>query len=482
MKSAEFTGFLRSITTLASGTAISQGLVAAASPILTRLYSPEAFGALGVFASILTILGCVATLRYEMAIPLPDSDEDALTLCALSIAIALLVAAGLALPAILLSDDIGRWLKSPTLASVLWTLPLGVLGIGLYQSLYYWAVRHKRYGSIAATKVTQSAVMLAIQVCGHVVGTSALVFGHVLSRYAGIGSLLRGLPRFRLCKQYFYSDRILRQARRHRRFALWSAPGALVNAIGVQFPMLAFASFFSAQSAGLYALTHRVLSVPIAVIGSAVADVFFSDAADNQRSGTLGHAVILAFERLALLGTPPIAAVALIGPFAFSLIFGSAWTIAGEMAQLAAPWLLLTFLTSPLSRVYLVAERQRELFFMQLLQPCIGALAIALSVALQATFLDCFRLFSLAYSAFYFGYLVRCLSIGGASILRAGIAFARISVITLLTLVAPFLLINAHLSTSGRWGSIASIGLCGALTFFSYWALSVKWRPGLNPQ
>ena len=46
-------------------------------------------------------------------------------------------------------------------------------------------------------------------------------------------------------------------------------------------------------------------------------------------------------------------------PEIFILIFGKEWKTAGEYAQLLAPMFCLRFITSPLSSMFLIAEKQR---------------------------------------------------------------------------------------------------------------------------
>jgi hypothetical protein len=127
---------LRSVLTLAGGTALSQGLIVLASPLLTRLYSPASFGAFTVFVSLLSVLSCVATLRYELAIPLPKDDDEALTTCILSGAVTLFYTAATAVPLLFFSTAIAELAGVPEIAPYLWLLPIGILGVGFYQSLY----------------------------------------------------------------------------------------------------------------------------------------------------------------------------------------------------------------------------------------------------------------------------------------------------------------------------------------------------------
>ena len=77
--------FLRSILVLMTGTAMSQLIPIIASPLLTRIFSPENFGSFAFYLSIITIVSTVVTGKYEQAIPLPKSNRSASYLTALSL-------------------------------------------------------------------------------------------------------------------------------------------------------------------------------------------------------------------------------------------------------------------------------------------------------------------------------------------------------------------------------------------------------------
>ena len=80
--------FFRNALTLISGTTIAQFVAILLTPILSRIYSTEDFGELSLFMSITGILSVVSTMRYEMAVILPEKDEDAVNVMALSFLIA----------------------------------------------------------------------------------------------------------------------------------------------------------------------------------------------------------------------------------------------------------------------------------------------------------------------------------------------------------------------------------------------------------
>ena len=81
--------FIRNASVAIGGAATAQFLTIAFSPLVTRLYGPEAFGAVGVFTATVLIIGSLADLMYGTAIVLPPSEAEARSLLKLSAIICL---------------------------------------------------------------------------------------------------------------------------------------------------------------------------------------------------------------------------------------------------------------------------------------------------------------------------------------------------------------------------------------------------------
>ena len=93
--------FVRNVAMIAGGTVFAQLVTIAFSPIITRLYGPGAFGVLGVFLSVVTILSTISSLCYVHAVVLPKEDADGLRILYLSLKIAAiisLISAGIVIP------------------------------------------------------------------------------------------------------------------------------------------------------------------------------------------------------------------------------------------------------------------------------------------------------------------------------------------------------------------------------------------------
>lgn len=361
---------------MVGGAAGAQVMMVLAAPLLTRLYSPDDFGLLAVYTGLLGLFTVIASLRYELAIPLPEDDQEAANLVILCLLMVLGITSVSALLVWLAGDAITRALGVPMLAPYFWLLPIGVLLVGIYQTFNYWAIRTKQFPAITRTRIRQAFTTTGIQLLAFKAGGVALLLGHAGGQ--GMGSITLGRAALARPELRLWSWQGVRfVARRYRRFPIFSTWSDFFNAAGQQLPPLMFAALFSAGAAGLYALAHRVLSMPMSVIGQAVAGVFFANAADAYREGRLGPLVSKVHDKLAQIAMPPALVLMVTGPELFTLVFGEQWRQAGEFARWMAPWLYMTFITYPLGTLFPVMEKQRQGMFFHTVLVLARAAAIA---------------------------------------------------------------------------------------------------------
>lgn len=346
---------------LAGGTALGQALALLAAPLLTRLYTPEDFGVLGVYASLLGIFSAIASLRYEFAIPIPERDRDAAALVILSLAIIPATATGLGIGLWLFQYHIIRWTRSPGLAAYLWLIPAGVVLWGSYNVFNYWAVRRKAFPRIARTKLTQSVSMLTTQIVLFPFGAIGLLLGHLTSGAAGIGTLASLARRDdRSSFQRVGLADIRRAAWHHRRFPWYSAPAGLVNTAGVLSPLLIFSAMYGPGPAGQLALVQRVAGIPIALIGRSFAQVYLSEGASALRRSpaSFRRLFLRTSGRLAILAAIPAGVLVVGGPTLFPLIFGEQWSDAGRWSRYLGCMLAIQMVASPVSQTFNLLNRQ----------------------------------------------------------------------------------------------------------------------------
>ncbi|WP_112903182.1 lipopolysaccharide biosynthesis protein [Salinibacter ruber] len=355
--------FARDAATVGGGAAFGQLLVVASSPILTRLYTPEEFGVLAVFAAIVGTLFAVLAGRYELAIPLPESDRLAASVTVLGFGIVLLISAGTGLVLFLWGGSLVKLTNTPTLEPYLWLIPVGLLGAGGYKVFNYWVIRRKEYAVVARTKVTQNVARVASQVGMGVGGAGAvgLLVGQVLGRVGGIGSLAAYTFRHDWSVLRTVTIRRMRYAaRRYKRFPFLSGPSGLLNKGALKLPELLFASLFAANVAGWLSLAQRVISLPTWLVSQAIQQVYLGEASDLARDDPeeLGSLYLKVSGFLAIVGILPALGLWGLGSTLFPIIFGEGWVEAGYYTEYLSLTFFAQIVVNPLSMTLNVLERQ----------------------------------------------------------------------------------------------------------------------------
>lgn len=393
--------FARSASLLAGGTAAGQLIIVAASPILTRLYSPEDFGALAVFTSLLGTLGVIASLRYQLAIPLPESNKEAANVTVLSLVIVLAMVLITALIAIPFRHSIAEALNTPLIAEYIWLVPLGLLLLGTYEVCNYWAIRNRAFGTIAQTKLTQSLGMVGVQIGGYALGPIALLAGRIFGQAAGmyrLGALIIN------SRDQFLAVRpsgIKASLKNYRSFPLISTWSGLSGAGGTHLPPILIAIILGPVATGLYALTHRVLSLPVGVISKSIGDVFYSEAIEAKASGNLGALVTDIYSKMVRSSLPIAVVLIFSAPDVFRILFGDNWARSGELASWMTLWIFFQFVTTPPGRVFLILDRHGYALLFQLSLLLVTTLSIVIGGFWSEDLITIMAMLALGRSAVY---------------------------------------------------------------------------------
>ncbi|WP_171030944.1 MULTISPECIES: lipopolysaccharide biosynthesis protein [Pseudomonas] len=343
--------FNRSFIALASGTLVAQAVPIAISPVLTRLFSPEQLGGFALFVAITTVLGGIAAARYEMAIMLPERQEEAESLAWLSGIIASFFCLLLIVPCLFWKSTVAAMVGDQTLADVLPWLPLAVWSLTLGAIFSALVCRRKKFSTLARANVLKSFGMSGAQVVGGFASTgmTGLVIGHLLGTLGFITGLAR--PAAGDCHGDKPTCMSLKQvAYRYRDFPKYSMWATLANGISVNVLSFLLSTFYSLAALGFYNLVQRVLAAPSAVVGSAIGQVFYQRASVELReSGNMRRSFRAAWLRLLAISIPPFLVIYLFAEPLFAWVFGENWRVAGTYAEILAPLFWIRFWVSPLS-------------------------------------------------------------------------------------------------------------------------------------
>lgn len=363
-------GFLRSVVILVSGTAFSQGISLALLPILTRLYAVEDFSILAVYTSLLGILSVIACARLEIAVPLPQSEEDAFHLLIASLGASVLTAVLLGIAVLTSADFIAALLKQPDILPYLWLIPMGVWLTSSFAAIQSWAARRKQFRAIAIVKVKQALFAGAVQLFfGIFLSPSALglLLGQVINTGSGaIGLGFRTLrEEWKTLVHGFTLKNLKQQLGTYSKFPKYSIVESLANSAGTQIPIIIIAAV-ALPEAGFVFLATRLIAAPMALIGNSTAQVYLSQAADEYRVGNLGPFSLSVVKGLYRLGSGPLIFAACAAPYVVPLIFGPEWRRAGVVTSWMIGWFIIQFMANPISMALHITGHQRFAAVLQL--------------------------------------------------------------------------------------------------------------------
>lgn len=356
-------GFAGDVLKLVSGSTSAQILTILASPLITRLFAPEAFGTAAVFISIVGVISAVVGLRYELSIVLPEQDAEAANTAAVSLCFILLTTLLTCVVVLVGGDALLRLLRAPQLRGYLWLAPVAVLMNGVNAALGYWNTRNRNFGLMTIAQLISVVFFVTAQIAAGVAGYRSggtLIVATVGSALVSVVFL--GTTALRAHGSLFFHEvrvaRMLAALKRYSNFPKYSTASAMLNNLDWQMPTFILSGFFSPAVVGYYALGNRVLRIPVGLVGANIATVFFQHASEARHNGTLTVSVEKLFQFLAKIFVFPSLLVCFMGKELFEVVFGTRWAMAGIYTQILSLYVLFWFMAVPLGIVLNVLEKQ----------------------------------------------------------------------------------------------------------------------------
>lgn len=394
--------FVKNIVLLAMGTAGAQLIGMLASPFITRLYGPEAYGLMGGFLAIANIIIPVSALTYPIAIVLPKEDKEAKELVHLSIFVSLLLSLVMLFVLLLFNKQIISLLNLNEIGNLIFLIPLIIIFAGFMEVAKQWLIRTEQFKINAKANFLQSVFVNGGKVgFGFIMPIANILI--ILSTSinairASIMWLYAETPKLALLYYLkFKKFRMKELAKKYYDFPLFRAPESLITGISHSLPILMLTAFFGPASAGFYSIGRTVLTLPSQLIGESVGDVFFPKVTELYNSKKKITPVIKkATLALAGVGVIPYGIVFLFGPFLFSLVFGADWYMAGEYARWIALWSFTNFFNKPSVRTLAVINAQRYHLIYTIFGVIVRVIALAIGFYFYKSDLHAVMLFGIS--------------------------------------------------------------------------------------
>ena len=352
VKTVRGSPFIASVTVLATGTVLAQAIRLFASPILTRLYTPEAFGLFAAFMAFVVSLMPGVTGKYETALVLPKHDNKAIHIFGIAVWFSLVVFALFLLFLLLFHELLLEKFNAPELEGWIFLAPFVLLFGGLFNLGQYVAIRTDNYQKMARSKIVMaiSTVLINILLGMLDVGFQGLLIGNLLGFVvAGIFLYFENFRKLaKTCFSGLRKKSVL--ARVYSDFPIYNASSGILDGITVSLPVFFLSYYYPIEIVGYYALVMNVLIVPKRFLASAVSQVNLKKVVGFINTGQPVEPYLYRLSAgILLLSLPPSVVLIAWGPEIFNFVFGEMWEEAGRFAQILAIALAVKLVSSTLS-------------------------------------------------------------------------------------------------------------------------------------
>ncbi|WP_410508079.1 lipopolysaccharide biosynthesis protein [Methanosarcina hadiensis] len=356
--------FITNVLKLVSGSVASQILSILLIPIISRIYSPDDFGIFQLFMSLSGILVIVSTFSYQFAIMLPKTEEDAANVTSICTVLVILTSILTGIIVFLIPVNLDNIFKTPGISIYLPLLPLIIFLNGMFFVQNYWLSRKTRFGVIAGSRVSNTLTTKILQIgfAKSSVTPLGLIGGYVAGYAFADLFMLKGVKKDLQVFKKVSIKRMKEMAIQYKHFPLFSSWSSIANTISPQVPAFLLAYFYTTSVVGHFSLANQVVNLPMGIVGSAIGQVFFqkvSEVRNGNGEGDMKTIVGEVYNKLISIGLFPMILLIILGEQIFTFVFGSEWGVAGTYVKILVPWIFLVFLSSPITTLYNVFEKQK---------------------------------------------------------------------------------------------------------------------------
>lgn len=371
---------------------------------------PSAYAGWALLMSVVLIVSSVSTLRYELAIVLPDSHEEAANVmvgCAGITCVAALIA-GLFIP------WCAVWMLGETfyndLKGWLWSVPPLIICMGIYLAANAWCTRTREFKWYSVSQFALPFMTIGCQILAAYWGirtADGLILGTLLGQFMATLLILTLIyVRYgKLIRSALSKHKIRESLAKYKAYPLFMTPYTLVGTIRERLVYFLFAAFGERSGLGFYNLSSRLVNLPNSLVSSAVRPVFFQHAASTDFR-LLESPVNRALRILAVCIVPFWVIFIFHAEALFALVFGEPWRDAGLYAMILSVPAVPLLLGNWLDRAFDALGRQRLAFVLEFVFSVFSVAALALGVLFWRDLFVAVSLFAGVLTVYYSYWLV----------------------------------------------------------------------------
>ncbi len=335
-------------------------------PVFSRIYLPADYGIWGIFIFISGFLSVIFSLRYELSVMIPVSDNEAGILMRISKSIALMMMVLSSIVILLFAGSISAFFKFSFDLKLILLVPVLAYFNSYNNIMSQWISRKKLFRKLNTIRIIQSLINILVSYylgCFLEWHYRGLVAATIISVFTG-----NCLITF-VTKKTFYSGFIFRfnfikkYVLKYKNFLFYSTPLALLNFYTLNILNYFLQVNYGAVINGLYTNATRLVNTPLSLISSSFSAVFYQH---FSRSENKRRVFLISFLSLLVIFTSLLLPIVIWGEDLISWYLGENWRESAHFIKLLAIVTVMSFTTGSISTIFAYLQKENVVLVWQI--------------------------------------------------------------------------------------------------------------------
>jgi O-antigen/teichoic acid export membrane protein len=343
---------------IALGTILAQLISLLTTPLLTRFLGPTVYGEFGTFTAIYGLIGGIVFLGLSSSIIISEDHFEAENLY--NFCYKLLIIFTLVFTFILLALSP---IYNPLTSSNDYYIVIVLLSTTLFSSNFLslnvvWLNRLKNYNLIFLIPILTISInmLAAFALIYFRINNLSLIIGTIL------GQLFSSFFIVTLIKPPIQIHRKIEPKKlliKYKDFPKYQLPSNLIKGVGSNLPILLMTAFYGSIFVGFFAMSQRLLYIPVSLIGAAVGQVHYKKCAElNASKVDIGEFSYETMKLILFIVFIPFLLLNIFGEQLSLIFLGREWGFSGVIISIRSFEFILTTIYFSISYIYIVLRKQ----------------------------------------------------------------------------------------------------------------------------
>jgi O-antigen/teichoic acid export membrane protein len=237
---------------------------------------------------------------------------------------------------------------------ILYIIPAGAFLLSAYSSLNAWLIRRKKYYSVSLNKLIRRTSEGAAQISFALSKSfNGLIYSDLIGQAANVTTAAIQAKKNDLDLKLISITKLKYVFRKYSEFPKYNLIPAFMSSCSYLLPPIFINKFFSPETAGFFDLSKYLLSIPLALIASAISNVLLQRIAEkvNRKESFLTELRPVIYI-VGLIAIGEVLTIILFGEDLFRIIFGSQWITSGKISRIMVWSFTFNFIASSFTSIF----------------------------------------------------------------------------------------------------------------------------------